>query len=201
MYPISCVCPSLITDHLFRDAVSIGNLDRFRLLLEAGYPVPSDLLHFAVSSSSPALIRDLIASLSPTTVQSCLEWKDATGERPIDAAYRLGQGETVDLLRRSGSASPYKEKTGEDRTSSVSLMKAIELGRRYKLEPVNTMFKEKKKKKKYYCFVTELCVYLNYSVITMEKKLVDVPLSVRPVSLVLLGIDWLSSQPSLCTPE
>jgi hypothetical protein len=133
-----------MNDHLYEDAVLSGSLDDFRLLIEGGYSVPSSLIHSAVSS---CLLEQILSLLPPASRIRCLEWTDITGERAIDAAHRLGKADVVDLLKKSGSPETKKE-TKQDRTSSGSVMKAIELGRLYKLEPVQSMFKEKSKKKK-----------------------------------------------------
>jgi hypothetical protein len=67
----------------------------------SGFAVPVDLVHFAVSSSLDSLDQ-LIGLLPLSTLQLCLDWKDVTGERAVDVAFRLGRTEAVDLLKKNG---------------------------------------------------------------------------------------------------
>ena len=135
-------------DHLFFSAFDQGCLDRIFLLLEGGHLPPCSLVHRAVTAgadqSTIALILDMYSRRAKT---SALEWRDLTGENAIDVAVRLGDWETADLLKKAGAQVSKSPEATEDKTSSVNLMKAIALGRQYKLEPVTSLFKEKIKGK------------------------------------------------------
>ena len=135
------------SEHLFFSALDQGRLDRISLLLEGGHLPPCSLVHRAVSigvdQTTIGIILDIYSRRAKTTA---LAWRDISGESAVDVAFRVDDWETVDLLKKAGAQlAKASEDHTEDRTSSQSLMKAIALGRQYKLEPVASLFKENKK--------------------------------------------------------
>ncbi len=134
-------------DHLFYSLLDSQDFSRASLLLNAGLSPPSSLLHGAVHRGLPAdHVAEVLILFGPA-VSKALQWRDGNGEAAHDAAVRLGLVDVAEMLKAAGAPAMLPP-AYEDRTSSASLMAAIALGKRYKLEPVCTIFKGDKKKKK-----------------------------------------------------
>ncbi len=135
--------------HLFYSLLDSQDFSRAALLFAVGLSPPCSLLHRAVlrglSSDQVAEVLSLFGAGLAT--EKALQWRDDTGEAAHDAAVRLGLVDVAEVLKAAG-APVMVPAVYEDRTSSASLMTAIALGKRYKLEPVSTIFRDKSKKKK-----------------------------------------------------